>query len=688
MRSLAIVLVASVVSASSSFAAVREMKAVRTDVPPKIDGVLDDPCWRKAVPTSDFVQMDPDEGKLATEQTIVRVLYDDDNLYFGIECLDSRPDNIVSRLVPRDSNFWPGDLVEIVLDTFHDHQNCYGFQVNPKGVQRDYRSEADGIRGWGGIDLAWDGLWYSAGRITRNGWTVEIAIPFKTLRFPRKGGEQVWGINVHRYQSSKREDSNWSFISRDDRACIKVSKAGHLVGLKDVAPGLHIKLLPYGTLRKEGGWEEDAGLSLKYGITSDFTFDATLNPDFCHVEADEERINLTRFELFYEEKRPFFLERKELFTPLHLFYSRRIRDPKFGAKLTGKAGGWSIGVLGAVDDEEGPDPIYGVFRLQKDILGRSSVGIIGVAKQKTKDTWSRALGMDLRLMLGRNGLEFDLAKSFNPGVEGKDWQVLLQLLHFTDRFSIYGVYRDIKPEFNVDQIGFIPHDPHVGEKNFQAGFDYRFYVNRFGIWRVNVRQSASCEKRTDDKRWGWNWENFGVHIDQRNNNALDLSHSDWYFRWMGKGYRGQTYQGRYYIAGMGLIREARIGFRIEDHYDWQDGYFGKIRMVYVSADTRPRENLGLDINGQMVWEYFPSGKLDEVKKVLNLRFTYLPMRNIFLRAFLPMNISGKQYSLNALFSWEYSPMSRFYIAYNERRGKDMKLLDRVVVTKVAYLWSL
>ncbi|OPX32269.1 MAG: hypothetical protein B1H40_02815 [Candidatus Latescibacteria bacterium 4484_181] len=433
-------LLASLIAFSSGSAAPRQVTAVRVQQPPKIDGRLDDPCWKLARPASGFIQMDPDEGKPATEQTSFRVVYDQENLYIGIECLDSRPDKIVARLVPRDSNFWPGDVVGVVLDTFGDQQNCYGFAVNPKGVQRDYRSAEDGSRGWGGIDLAWDGLWYSAAQITDEGWTAELAIPFKTVRFSRKRS-QLWGINLHRYQSSKREDSHWSFISRDDGSMLKVSKAGTLIGLEDITPGLHIKLLPYGTTkyeRKTDNWKADTGLNLKYGITSDFTLDVTLNPDFCHIEADEERINLTRFELFYEEKRPFFLERSELFTPMNLFYSRRIADPRFGVKLTGTSEGWSLGLLGAVDEEEGPDPTYGVIGLKRDILENSSLGIVGVAKQKTKDQWSRAVGLELGLRPGNSSLSLNLARSFNPGIKKEDWKASLWLGHFTDRFFING----------------------------------------------------------------------------------------------------------------------------------------------------------------------------------------------------------------------------------------------------------
>jgi len=687
-----LLLAASVVSASSSFAAVREMKAVRTDVPPKIDGVLDDPCWRKAVPTSDFVQMDPDEGKLATEQTIVRVLYDDDNLYFGIECLDSRPDKIVARLVPRDSNFWPGDLISIVLDTFHDHQTCFGFQVNPFGIQRDFRSTEDGRRTWSGIDLAWDGLWWSKGRITDRGWTVEIAIPFKTLRFPRKS-EQIWGVNIQRYQSSKNEDSDWSFISRDDGGIIKVSKAGHLVGLRDIEPGLHLEFLPYGTVRhsarpRESRFGKDVGLDFKYALASDVVFDATLNPDFAHIEADEERINLTRFELFYREKRPFFMERSELFTPMDLFYSRRIADPKFGAKLTGKLGAWNFGFLTAVDREEGPDPVYGVFRLQKDIFGNSSVGLIALGKQKTEHEYSRAIGADLGLRWEKATARLELAKSFNPDVAKDDWRGLVNVEWSTDRFSVGGEFEELRPEFDVNQTGYCPHDPHVGERRVHTWLSLRFYPKKFGIRRIGYYPWIYAVKRTDDPKWGWMLGDILLELQQENFNGIWLNHRSFLLRWQKESYEGHAFGFAYNIQGKGFVRRANIGAWMGDQYDWGDGYFGRVRVVSIWADTRPKSNLSLDVYGRVVWEYYPSGKLDEVKEVVNLRVTYFPIRDLFVRVFLPLNPGVGEYRVNALISWEYRPLSRFYIAYNERRGKDLKLSDRVVVAKLAYLWNL
>ena len=273
------------------------MVAVKTETSPRIDGSLDDPCWREAQPTSNFILREPEEGIPAPAQTVVRVLYDEENLYIGLEMLDDRPGNIEARLVPRDGNFHPHDYVGIVLDTYHDHQSAYAFWINPYGIQADFTTQNDGANGWWGINEAWDGVWTSEARITDRGWTAEIAIPFKTLRFSQQD-EQVWGINIMRRRQTGREESLWSFIPRDDGPILKVSKGGHLVGLRHLRQGLHLELLPYAVAgyrddREESdrAWDGDIGLDLKYGITSNLTADLTVNPDFAQIEADEDRIN-------------------------------------------------------------------------------------------------------------------------------------------------------------------------------------------------------------------------------------------------------------------------------------------------------------------------------------------------------------------------------------------------------------
>jgi len=682
------------------------MTALKVQSAPKIDGRLDDDSWKLAKPTTEFIQLLPDDGKPATEQTIIRVVYDTENLYFGIECLDSQPEKIDARLVPRDSDPYPGDLIGIVLDTFHDHQNAYCFWTNPRGIQMDFRSYDDFAQGWGGRDFSWDGVWQSEAQITDRGWTVEVAIPFKTLRFPRSK-KQTWGVNVQRYQKSKGENSNWAPITRDDGGVLKVSKAGHLVGLEDLKQGLHIELLPYGTSRynenSEGNAREgDAGLDVKYGITSNLTTDLTINPDFGHIEGDEEQINLTRFELFLKEKRPFFMEGKNLFSPMNLFYTRRIRNPRFGANLTGKIGNYSIGLLTAQDREEGANSrkpkasvnevnTYGVFRLQRDILEKSSIGIIGVGKEGAEGEYNRAIGMDVGLRPGQSKLNLELAKSFQPNVKGDDWLASIDAGYNTDKFQFGGGFEQTEPEFNVDKIGYRPHDAHVGEKGFWSYGGYGYILKRFGIQKISTSQEFSATKRTDDDAWGWSWDNANIYIRFYGHHWISLWHEDWYFRFNQQGYRGDTFSLRYTLAGMPIFDDNHVMFWTGEQYDWSDDYFGNIRAFSIAQRLNILDNLTLNYDARIVWEYFPTGELDEVKRVANVRLTYLPTRDIFIRIFAPINLTTRQYGVNALISLAYRPRSRFYLAYNEQRSKDasgISLVDRIIMAKISYLWNL
>jgi len=673
----------------------RVMTAVKIQLPPKIDGKLDDFCWKFAKSTTGFIQLRPDEGKPATEQTIVRVVYDNQNIYFGIECLDSQPKKIDTRLIPRDSDPYPGDLIGIVLDTFHDHQSAYCFWTNPRGIQMDFRSYDDFARGWGGRDLSWDGVWRSEAQITDKGWTVEIAIPFKTLRFPRDR-KQIWGINIQRYQRIKGEDSNWAPITKDDGSVLKVSKAGHLVGLEDLKQGLHLEFLPYWTFRynensQKNTHEGDIGLDVKYGITSNLTTDLTINPDFGHIEGDEEQINLTRFELFLKEKRPFFIEGKNLFSPMNLFYTRRIRNPMFGANLTGKIGDYSIGFLTAQDREEKANSIYGVFRVQRDILEKSSIGIIAVTQEGGEGKYNRAIGIDVHLRPGRSTLNLELAKSFNPNVKGDDWFTSIDGGYSTDRFWFGGGFEQTQPEFNVDKIGYHPHDPHIGEKELSGYVGYGHLLRKLGIYRISTSQRFSATKQTDDDKWGWSWNNASIRIRFYENHWISLWHEDWYFRWRQEGYRGDTFGLWYVLVGKPIFDDTHIRFWAGEQYDWGDDYFGNIRGFSISQRLKVLDNFAFDYDMRIVWEYFPTGELDEVKKVVNFRITYLPTREIFIRIFAPINLSAHQYSVNTLFSYTYSPMSKLYLAYNERSNNKVsgiKVVNRIIMVKFSYLWNL
>jgi hypothetical protein len=281
----------------------------RTLVRPVIDGQLDDSVWNAVSYISNFTQREPKEGAAASESTKVFITFDDNNLYFGIRCYESDPDEIVANEMRRDADNENDDRIEIVLDTFNDGRNTFFFSTNPHGMQRDGLVRDEGEN----LNWDWDGIWYCEASTDAMGWSAELAIPFHTLRFPENGGKQ-WGMNIGRFIVRNREEAFWIPVLRDYGYLgqYKVSHFGHISGFQNITQGIGIQIKPYVAAglqkdRYEGSNTlHNVGLDVKYSITPNLTADLTLNTDFAQVEADQEQINLTRFDLFYPEKREFF----------------------------------------------------------------------------------------------------------------------------------------------------------------------------------------------------------------------------------------------------------------------------------------------------------------------------------------------------------------------------------------------
>lgn len=351
--------------------------AAKLDGTIRIDGVLNESQWIAAQPLGEFRQLDPQEGSSATERSDIRFLYDDEALYIGAMLYDR--ESVRGRLGRRDMNMTASDWLTVIIDTSHDHRTAVGFEVNPLGVKRDQ------TRSPNNEDDSWEPVWEVQTSITDSGWVAEMRIPFSQLRFTGRTNLE-WGLQVERQIARNQEFSVWSFTPRDQPGGIP--RFGHLSGMSDIASGKRLEVMPYVVGRSEnvnrGGnpfrdnseLGADAGVDLKYRVTSNMTLDATVNPDFGQVEVDPAVINLTAFETFFPERRPFFVEGSELFNfgtdgTNSVFYSRRIgRQPSrvppyaerdvpdasriLGAvKLTGRtAGGWAMGVLNAVTNEE------------------------------------------------------------------------------------------------------------------------------------------------------------------------------------------------------------------------------------------------------------------------------------------------------------------------------------------------
>lgn len=416
------------------------MVAVRVDRAPALDGRLDDAAWGRAVPMAGFRQIDPEEGAAASESTVVRIVYDDAAIYVGARLYDDEPGRILRRLGRRDDNL-QSDMFYVDFDSYHDHRTAFEFAVNPAGVKLDDITSNDFFQG----DRSWEPVWDVATTVDSLGWVVEMRVPFSQLRFPQRR-DQLWGVQFFRWVLRKSEMTQLAFVPKNETGY--ASRFAHLVGLRDIPSPRRLEVLPYSVARgtydaahPTGDPFDDgsryfggAGMDVKYGVTSNLTLDATINPDFGQVEQDPAFVNLSAFEQFLEERRPFFVEGASIFafggtgsyvqfggTPQY-FYSRRIgRSPHLSpappnggfvdvpgnatilgaAKLTGKtAGGWSIGLLNGVTglerarlDSVGSrwnapvEPLtdYFVARVNREIGGHTGFGVLGTAVQRRLD---------------------------------------------------------------------------------------------------------------------------------------------------------------------------------------------------------------------------------------------------------------------------------------------------------------
>src|SRR5712675_2362106 len=357
------------------------------------------------VKVTGFIAREPADGAAPTQTTDVYLAYDQHNLYAVFVCFDNEPEKIRARMTRREDIF-SDDSVEIMIDTFHDARRGYAFAANPLGIQWD-ALWTEGSIGTGlpadysGFDTSFDTVWRSEGHLTKNGYLVLMAIPFKSLRFPNTDAQE-WGLILNRSIPRTNENLFWPRISI--RIQGRFNQAATAAGLENVSPSRNIQLIPYGLFRgfrdidqrdpnnpffENRRLKPEVGLDSKFILHDSFVLDSTINPDFSQVESDQPQITVNqRFEVFFPEKRPFFLENSSYFnTPVNLVFTRRIGDPEFGTRLTGKSGPWSLGMLLADDRSPGLsvtpyDPLtghrayYSVLRVNHDIGKQSSIGLI------------------------------------------------------------------------------------------------------------------------------------------------------------------------------------------------------------------------------------------------------------------------------------------------------------------------
>jgi hypothetical protein len=663
--------------------------AVRLAEPPQIDGLVNEPLWERISPAANFTQQNPDEGAAATERTEVRIGFDDENLYIAVICFDSQPDQIVITQNRRDAQLVDTDSIEILLDTFHDGQNAFIFGTSPTGIEFDAQvSKAGQLRGGRGgparaggaggagaqrggaaaLNLNWDAVWRVRSQITQRGWESEFEIPFRTLRY--QPGVPMWGLNVSRNLRRRNEQSFWAPISRAFEFS-QVNQAGTLHGLETKSQH-NLKLLPYvlggfshdfQRVDDQKRFERDAGLDLKYSLSPSMTLDATFNTDFAQVEVDDEQVNLTRFDLFFPEKRPFFLENSGFFefgTPqeVEIFFSRRIGIDDdgnqvpidVGGRISGKMGPYQIGFLNmhtrAVEESTSSNN-YTVARFSRELPNRSSIGVIGVNRQSTSPfeggrEFNRTFGADANIGFGQYGNWFNyVAKSKTPGIENSDHAYSSRLAYDNSTHEYSLEYLEVGHNFNPE-VGFVRR---AGYRKPAVAYRYFYYPK-------------SGPVRSIEPHFSWSkWYTLGTNETE---SGFEHYHMD--SRWHNGGRLGLAWNRNFE--------------RLDAPFEVNPGIFipvGRYGYNEIIANYGTDPSAPLFLTGTAAVGDFYNGTI----RTLNFQGGYRRGRNLtwvgsWIRNYIKLPVGNFNTDLVGLrFNWSFTPKSflQTFSQYNSQTGQ-------------------
>jgi Domain of unknown function (DUF5916) len=699
------------------------MQAFALDTAPVLDGtVLDDPAWAGLSPATGFWQVQPDEGQPATQKTEVFIGYSENALYIGVVAYDDNPDGIISTDPRRDSSLNDTDSFRVIIDGILDRQNGLIFGTNPAGMEYDaqvVKEGASGAFGGGGFNLNWDASWSVKARISDIGWSAEMRLPFKTLRYG-KGEKQVWGINFQRNIRRNNEIAYWAPLSRQ-RNLNRVSEAGTIEGIVP-PPTRNLKFTPYGLAkgRRNGeidGTETDTefGFDAKYSITPSLTLDLTYNTDFAQVEADEQQVNLDRFNLFFPEKRPFFLENADQFTvgnsgEAELFFSRRIGigdDGEIipidgGVRVSGKIGSnTNVGFLymasEAVEDIA-PGNQFTVARINQELGKRSSIGAIFVERNgdgsylvEEPDDKNRTYGLDGRLGIGENTMIYGwAAKTDTPGLGDDDHAYSLKADYDSAKWSNSIGYSEVGDNFNPE-VGFL------SRKGYRKGSAMTLRrIRPDDLWGLlEIRPHVSYSGY-------WDFDDF---------QETGFLHMDIHWEWK-NGYEFHT--------GYNVFKDGiKEPFDIIDDVTIQPGTYDESEaQFYFTTNQAAPLSFGLSttIGGKFDGDRFiltpsinyrigdkfssslsvnynsydlpvPGGDFSVTLSRLRLSYAFTP--KILLQALMQYNDHDEALATNLRFSWLRTANTGLYLVYNEfdERAEGALPTGREVILKYSFMFD-
>lgn len=677
MKRLAIVVTVSALLCMSLLSQwkMKEAFARKIDDPITIDGHIDEESWGTAPLVTNFIQFEPKKGLPATLKTEVRILYDDRFIYFAFRCLDPEPENIASRITSRDEDLKNDDSVAVFIDTFHDRRTCYFFETNLLGTQFDGRITDNGRT----EDITWDGIWKSAGRLTDNGWNAEMRLELSSLKFAPGEGKN-WGINFARVVPRHLENSLWNGPLESPN---KVSQFGVLRGLDLEKSEKKAQIIPHVISKFEENRESDveAGIDVRYAFSQMVSGNLTVNPDFATVEADEEQINLTRFELDLPEKRNFFLEGSEIYKQrIRLFYTRRISDIYGGLKIYGKSGRYEFSGLSTqtkkneATDEESAN--FSIFRLKRDVMQSSTVGFLAANKLVDGKNTGTA-GIDTALYFsdtfkftGQFALSYgdynnnNLAFFLRPSYDSSTFHIHLRYTHLGKHFGD-----------NANEVGFIRDD---NRHELDSDIVKTFWLKKGGIDRIYYFSNYNIYWGVNGTLRSWKIHE-EVSVDFQNKITVGAKHIQDY-QLFEKGFRNYqttlvfSYNAREWQNG-GFLYNFGRNFDLKFHL-FSGGFNYKLTQDFSLTYGLTRLIFDPDPRGESTW-------------IHGFRATNYFTNDLFIKVFFQTNSSIDKKNTQIVFVYRFQPpFGSIQIAYQRGTGRfgEKGIQGHTLFIKFAYMF--
>ncbi len=702
-------------------APVLEYSMIKTENLIKIDGILDENVWKNTKPAQYFNQYFPYDTSKAICRTEVRLTYDDNFIYVAIKAYDSLGKKYLVPSLRRDFGGGSTDQVSVVFDPFQDRQNGFVFSITPKGVQREGLIVTTGEED---LDLSWDNKWYSEARIEDGFWAAEMAIPFNTLRF--KQGSSRWNINFYRADSKTNERSTWTKVPRN-MPVFTLAYPAELVWDKPLNKrNRNISLIPYLLGGNSKDFEKNptenknnfaVGADAKIAVTPSLNLDLTVNPDFSQVEVDRQVTNLNRFELFFPERRQFFLENADLFgnfgfENIRPFFSRRIgiaRDAStgqniqnpihFGARLSGRLNkDWRIGVLTmqtAKDEKAGvPSTNYSVAVLQRRVFTRSNISGILVNKQADKDNYNRLLGLDYNLASADNKWtgKFSYQQSFSPNQGIDPFAFGGNLNYNTQNIQVNLLHQSVNENFNPE-VGFTP------RRNFNRDEFVAFYNFYPKSKILNSHAPAWFSQVIWNKQYGVLDYTHNPFYAFRFQNNMYLELNAWqYYTYLYEPFDPTNTGGEPLPANMGYkYHNLMIIFNTDNRkklygsgvWVWGEYFNGKIMSLQGSLNYRHQHWAILTLNYEYNKISLPKPYQTADLLLLGPRLDLTFSRNIFFTALAQYNSQIQNINVNARLQWRFKPVSDLFLVYTDNYyATHLKEKNRAFVIKLNYWFNL